>query len=92
MNSILYLIITALDVYLWLIIASVVVSWLVAFDVLNTRNKWAYLACSLLDRATMPGMRFLRRFIPPIGGIDLTPMVLMFGIFALQGLLYRLMG
>jgi YggT family protein len=91
MNIVIFLLIKALDIYLWLIIASVVVSWLVAFDVLNTRNKWVYKFCSLLNRLTNPGMARLRRIIPPLGGIDLTPMVMLFGIYLVQGFLLGLL-
>ena len=91
MNIIIYFLIKALDIYLWLIITSVVVSWLVAFDVLNTRNRWVYKGCTLLNRATEPGMARLRKVIPPMGGIDLTPMVMMFGIYLVQGFLYNSM-
>jgi YggT family protein len=92
MNAIIHLLILALDIYLWLVIASVVASWLVAFDVLNRRNKYVYQAYTLLNRAVEPAMTFLRRYIPPIGGIDLTPIVIMFGIYILQGFLYGLLG
>ncbi|MCE9508455.1 MAG: YggT family protein, partial [Alphaproteobacteria bacterium] len=56
MNMIIFLLIKALDIYLWLVIGSVMVSWLVVFGVLNTRNKWVYKFCYFLDRATRPGM------------------------------------
>jgi YggT family protein len=75
---------------LYLIIASVIMSWLIAFDVLNTRNRWVYKICSLIGRATNPGMAYVRRFLPPMGGIDLSPMVLIFGIYLLQSFLYGL--
>ncbi len=91
MNTIIYLLIRALDIYLWLIIASVMMSWLVAFEVLNTRNRWVYKFCSLLNRATAPGMMYLRKIIPPMGGLDFTPMVMMLGIYLIQGVLYNLM-
>ena len=87
MNMIIYLLITALDIYLWLIILSVMVSWLVIFGVLNTRNKWVYKFCALLDRAVSPGMAQVRRIIPPLGGMDLSPLVLILGIYLLQGFL-----
>jgi YggT family protein len=91
MNIIIFLLIKALDIYLWLVIGSVMVSWLVVFGVLNTRNKWVYKFCYFLDRATSPGMAQLRKVIPPLGGIDLTPMVLIFGIYLAQGFLYSLL-
>lgn len=91
MALIVSLLIMALDLYFWLIVVSVIVSWLVAFDVLNARNKWVYKFCTLLNKATNPVMLYVRRFIPPIGGIDLSPMVVIFGIFFLQRLLYSLL-
>lgn len=91
MNTIVYLLIKALDIYLWLIIGSVIVSWLMVFEVLNTRNKWVYKFCDILNRLTEPGMRQLRRVIPPLGGIDLTPMAMLFGIYLAQELLYNLL-
>ncbi len=90
MNTIIYFIISALDIYLWLIIAGVVMSWLVVFDVLNMRNKWVHKIYTVINQLTEPGMELLRRVIPPIGGVDLTPMVMMFGIYFIQGVLYGL--
>lgn len=90
MNTIIFFLIKALDIYLWLIIANIMVSWLVVFNVLNTRNKWAQKFCDILYRVTMPGMNQLRRFIPPLGGIDLTPMAMILIIYLVQGFLYNL--
>jgi YggT family protein len=91
MNILVIYTIKALDIYLWIVIASVMVSWLVAFDVINIRNQWARKFCDLLNRATEPVMSRLRKVIPPIGGMDLTPMVLMFGIYFLQSILIKLL-
>jgi YggT family protein len=91
MNILVFYTIKALDIYLWIVIASVMVSWLVAFDVINIRNQWARKFCDLLNRATEPVMSRLRKVIPPIGGMDLTPMVLMFGIYFLQSILIKLL-
>jgi len=73
-----------LDIYFWILILTVVVSWLVAFNVINTRNKAVYKFCQLLNMATEPLVRRLRKFIPPMGGFDFTPMVIIFGIYLLQ--------
>ncbi len=91
MNLVIFLLIKTLDIYLWLLIASVVMSWLVAFDVLNMRNKWVYKGCNLVSRAVNPPMLYLRKIIPPLGNIDFTPMIVMFGIYLIQGFLYGLM-
>src|ERR1700744_4979316 len=90
-DFIIILLIKLLDIYLYLIIASVIISWLVAFDVLNMRNKLVYKACYWLNRAINPPMHYLRRFIPPVGNIDLTPMVLWFLIIIVQRLLISLL-
>jgi YggT family protein len=91
MAMIIQLLILALDVFFWLIIMTVVVSWLVVFDVINMRNKWVYKFCNLLNQATNPVVLRVRKYVPPIGGIDLTPMVIIFGIYFLQRLLYSLL-
>ena len=91
MNMIIYLLIRVLDIYLWLIIAGVVISWLIVFDVLNTRNRGVYKICDFINRVTNPLYAQLRRVIPPIGGMDFTPMVAMLGIYLLQGFLYGLL-
>ncbi len=90
MNLIIGLLILALDIYLWLIIASVMVSWLVIFGVLNLRNKGVAKAVDMLNRITNPLMMTLRKYIPPLGGIDITPIIIIFGIYILKGLLLEL--
>jgi YggT family protein len=90
-NLILYLLIQALNIYLYLIIASVIMSWLVMFEVLNIRNKFVRKCYDLINAAVNPAMAKLRKFIPPIGNIDFTPMAMMFGIYLVQGLLMNLM-
>lgn len=87
MYFIIDLLILALNVYFWIVIGTVLASWLVAFEVLNTKNKWVYKACDLMNKATNPLVLRLRKIIPPVGGIDLTPMVIIFGIYFLQNML-----
>jgi YggT family protein len=87
MHFIIELLILALNAYFWIIIATVMASWLVVFGVLNTRNKYVRKLCELLNRATDPAILRLRRVIPPVGGIDLTPMAVIFIIYFLNYLL-----
>jgi len=91
MNFVIYLLIEALNIYLYLILASVIVSWLIAFDVLNMRNKLVYKCCYWLNRAVNPPMLYLRRYIPPMGNMDFTPMIVIFLIWLIQSLLVRLL-
>lgn len=63
--------------YMWVVIVFVVVSWLVAFDVINTRNQFVRTLGDALYRLTEPALRPIRRVMPKLGGVDLTPAVLL---------------
>jgi YggT family protein len=78
------LLILALDIYMWVIIAGVVISWLIAFEVINVRNAQAANLVNLLNKATDPVYKPVRKFVPPIAGIDLTPIIIIVGIMVLQ--------
>lgn len=78
-----------LDVYTWIIIISVLISWLIAFGVLNMNNQQARNLVSLLNRITDPVMRPVSRYVPPIGGIDITPIIVIFGIAILKTVIAR---
>ncbi|MBU6234519.1 MAG: YggT family protein [Alphaproteobacteria bacterium] len=78
------LLLLAIDIYTFIIIAQVVISWLVAFGVLNLANPQATRLMDALDKATDPVMKPIRRFIPPLGGIDITPIIVIFGLMLLQ--------
>ena len=75
-----------LSVFYWIIIIQVVLSWLVAFDVININNGKARNLIVGLNKLTEPVYRPLRKFIPSIGGIDLSPIIIILGIFILQSL------
>ena len=83
-NPFLWLILTILDIYLWIIIIWVVASWLVAFGVINPHNHIVRTILYSLNRLTYPVMRPIRRILPDLGGIDLSPMVAIIGIIFLQ--------
>jgi len=76
MNPLLWLILTAIDIYMFFVFAAVIFSWLVAFDIVNTRNRFVYSVSDFLYRLTEPALRPIRRFMPHFGGIDLSPLVL----------------
>ncbi|MDA7948247.1 MAG: YggT family protein [Hyphomicrobiaceae bacterium] len=65
-----------IGLYIWVIIASAVLSWLIAFNVVNTQNRFVYLLADTLHRLTEPALRPLRRYVPDLGGIDITPVIL----------------
>jgi YggT family protein len=73
-----------LQALVWLVIANAVVSWLIAFDIINMRNRTAYAVVRGLDRVVSPFLKPFRRFIPPLGGMDITPLILIVLIAAAQ--------
>ena len=78
MGSFLYFVIGGLlDLLVWAIIISAVLSWLVAFDVINLRNRFVYNVAHFLDAVTRPVLRPVQRFIPPLGGVDISPIIVL---------------
>ncbi|BBE33713.1 MULTISPECIES: YggT family protein [Sphingosinicella] len=75
-----------IQLVIWIIIAQVIISWLVAFNVINTSNQFVRSLLTGLDRLTEPMLRPIRRVLPDLGGIDLSPMVLILGLILIQRL------
>lgn len=76
MYSLLSLITTVIRIYIWILIASAVLSWLIAFNVVNTRNQAVSMIADALWRLTEPALRPLRRILPNFGSLDVSPVVL----------------
>jgi YggT family protein len=70
------LIATVITIYIYVLVASAIVSWLVAFNVINTSNRFVYMVGDFLYRVTEPALRPIRRFVPLLGGVDISPVVL----------------
>lgn len=81
----------ALDIYMYIIIASVVVSWLIAFDVINRNHRQAANLVYALKRATDPVYKPIRKFIPPIAGFDLSPIIVLIVIAVLKDIIVRIL-
>jgi YggT family protein len=90
MNPVHWLIDTVIGLYIWVVIASVVLSWLVAFNVINTRNSFVHQIGDFLNRATEPALRPIRSFLPNLGGIDISPLVLILLLIFIRRLLAQL--
>ncbi|MEE8440008.1 MAG: YggT family protein [Micropepsaceae bacterium] len=73
-----------LNLYWWIVIAAVISSWLIQFGVINIRNQFARMVVGALNSLTDPVFRQIRRIIPPFGGLDLSPIVVLLAIFFLQ--------
>ena len=89
MNSVLILIDQIITLYIWLLIASAVLSWLIAFNVVNTQNRFVYMVVDFLYKVTEPALRPIRNIMPNLGGIDISPVILIFGLFFLRNLLFE---
>lgn len=85
-----WLISTVIDLYIWVLIAAAVLSWLVAFNVVNTRNRFVYMLGDFLTRVTEPALRPIRRMLPTLGGVDLSPLALILLLVFAQQVLGRL--
>lgn len=92
MRSILMLFDTLVTIYTWVLIASAVLSWLVAFNVVNTRNPVVAQIGDLLYRVTEPALRPIRRFMPNLGGVDISPIILIIGLIFLRNLVFEMFG
>ena len=75
-----WLILTVIDIYTYIVIIGVILSWLVAFNVINTSNKFVYMVGDMTHRLTEPALKPLRNMLPNLNGIDLSPMALILGL------------
>jgi YggT family protein len=89
MKAILDVVLLALQLYVWLLIASAVLSWLVAFNVVNTRNQFVATVGDFLYRITEPALRPIRQLLPNLGGIDISPIILILIIFLIESVIVR---
>ena len=84
LNPVAALLIEVLEIYKWIVIAAVIVSWLTAFNVINQYNNFVRTVLRILITLTDPVFRQVRRVIPPIGGLDFSPIVVFVVIWFLQ--------
>ena len=87
MLALIQTIVLAIDIYWWLIIASAIFSWLFAFNVINGRNQFVATVGEFLYKITEPALRPIRRFMPDLGGIDISPIILLLILFFIRQLL-----
>jgi YggT family protein len=92
MHAIVWLIGTVLQLYIDLLIVGAILSWLIAFGIVNVRNRLVAMVADFCTRLTDPLLRPIRRYIPSLGGIDISPMVLILLIMFIQRLMYEYLG
>ena len=84
MIAIFYLALQILKIYSYVVIANVVISWLIAFNILNTQNRFVYGVLDFTYRLTEPFLRRIRQFLPNLGALDISPIILLLLIWFIE--------
>lgn len=92
MRSLLWLFDTVITLYIYVLVANAIYSWLVAFNVINNRNSVVAMIGDFLYKVTEPVLAPIRRRMPDLGGIDLSPVVLIIGLIFLRMLVFEVFG
>ena len=90
MKSIFILLDSIITIYLWIIIINAILSWLVAFTVLNTQNRFVFSILDTTYKLTDPALNRIRRFIPMFGSIDISPVILILILMFLRNLIFEI--
>ena len=90
MKSLFILLDSIITIYLWIIIINAILSWLVAFNVLNTQNKFVFSVLDVTYKLTDPALNKIRRFIPFFGSIDVSPVILILFIMFLRNIIFEI--
>lgn len=80
----------AIGLYMWAVIIAVILSWLSAFNVINTQNRFVYSVINFVNRITQPPLHYIRRWMPDLGSFDVSPILLIMVLLAVQEGLFRL--
>ena len=84
MNSLLILLNQIVELYIWVLIINAIASWLVAFNVINTSNRFVYIVLETTYKLTNPALRFIRSYTPNLGSIDISPVILILGLIFIK--------
>ena len=90
MKSVLILFDQAISLYIWILIINAIISWLVAFNILNTGNRFVYSILDVSYKLTAPPLNYIRRFLPNLGSIDISPVVLILALLFLRNLVFEM--
>ena len=90
MKSIFILLDSVITIYLWIIIINAILSWLVAFNILNTQNRFVFSVLDATYKMTDPALNKIRRFIPTFGSIDISPVILILILKFLRNLIFEI--
>ncbi len=92
MTAVLNLIDNVVSLYIWVLFLAVISSWLINFNVINTSNRVVYMIVDVLYKLTEPALRPIRRLLPNMGGLDLSPIVLILLLYFIRDLLFDMAG
>ena len=84
MHALIVFIAMVITLYIWVVIIGAVLSWLIAFDVVNRRNRAVYTIADSLYRLTEPALRPIRKVLPDLGGLDISPVILILGLIFIR--------
>ena len=90
MKSILILFDNIISIYIWVLIINAIISWLVAFNILNTSNRFVYSVLEISYKLTNPALNFIRRYLPNLGSIDISPVILILGLMFLRNFIFEM--
>ena len=90
MKSIFVLLDSVITIYLWIIIINAILSWLVAFNILNTQNRFVFSVLDVTYKLTDPALNKIRRFIPTFGSIDISPVILILLLMFLRNIIFEI--
>ena len=89
-DPLLIIVLWLIRAYIWVIIIGVILSWLINFQVVNSYNRFVFLVQDLTNRLTEPALGPIRRFLPNLGGIDISPIILILGLWFLEMVIVNL--
>ena len=92
MNAFILLLDRIIYLYVWVLIINAIISWLIAFNVLNTQNRFVYSVLEFTYKLTDPLLNYIRRFLPNLGSIDISPVVLILLIYFVRDLIRNIVG
>tara|TARA_Y100001970_G_scaffold101732_1_gene127761 strand:- start:2710 stop:3000 length:291 start_codon:yes stop_codon:yes gene_type:complete len=92
MKSLLILVDSVVSIYIWILIINAILSWLIAFNVLNTSNRLVYSLLDVSYKMTDPLLRPIRNFLPNLGGIDISPVVLILLLMFVRNLVFEFLA
>ena len=90
MKSVFILLDSIITIYLWIIIINALLSWLVAFNILNTQNRFVYSVLEVTYKLTDPALNRIRRFVPTFGSIDISPIILILALMFLRNIVFEI--